>query len=139
MNKSWVNDAQYLHPSKASSRRPRLRCRGMFWPVIIILSFFQTPSGSQVPLLPPPRGGGENASLKPAQQGDKWGYVDLAEKFRIPVQFDSADSFSEGVAAVELNKRFGYIDTDGHFVIQPKYFRAGPFMEGFAWVVTRKP
>lgn len=91
--------------------------------------------------MPPPPSSreGDNASLKPAQQGGKWGYVDSTEKFLIPPQFDSAYPFSERVAAVELNKRFGYIGTDGHFVTQPKYFKVGPFKEGFAWVVTRKP
>jgi len=104
-------------------------------PLLLIgLSFIHAP-------LPPPPPGREtdNAVLKPAQQGEKWGYVDRGGKFLISPQFDSAYPFSERVAAVELNKRFGYIGTDGHFVIQPKYFRVGPFKEGFAWVVTRKP
>jgi hypothetical protein len=94
---------------------------------------------AQVPLSPPLATGVRNATLKPAQQGGKWGYVDPSGKFAIPPQFESANSFSEGIAQVELNKRVGWIDTDGHFVIQPKYFSAGPFKEGFAWVLTRRP
>ncbi len=81
----------------------------------------------------------DNVPLKPAQQADKWGYVDPTGKFLIPPQFNSAEPFSEGLAAVELNKRFGYVDVNGHFVVQPKYYKAGPFKEGFGWVVTRKP
>jgi hypothetical protein len=112
----------------------------VFWQVLTILLFFEVPSVGQGPLPPPPHGREiENSPLKPAQQGGKWGYVDPTGKFIIAAQFDSADLFSEGAAAVELNKRFGYIGTDGHVAIQPKYFRAGPFKEGFAWVMTRKP
>jgi WG containing repeat len=80
-----------------------------------------------------------SSNLKPAQQDAKWGYIDGESHFVIPPQFDSANTFSQGLAVVEQNKRFGYIATDGHFVIQPKYYMAGPFKEGFAWVMTKKP
>jgi hypothetical protein len=80
-----------------------------------------------------------NTPLKPAEQGNKWGYVDSTGTFLIRPQFDSADPFSDGVAEIELNNRFGFIDTSGRFVAQPKYFSVGPFKEGFAWVMTRRP
>lgn len=81
----------------------------------------------------------ESTSPKLAEEAGKWGYIDPNGKFIISPQFDSAGPFFEGLAAVELDRRFGYIGTDGHFVIQPKYFSAGPFKEGFAWVLTRRP
>lgn len=79
------------------------------------------------------------SSLKPAQKGALWGYVDMKGNFRISPQFEVAEPFSEGLAAVRVNGRYGYISPDGHFVIAPRYFRGEPFKEGFAWVVTRKP
>jgi hypothetical protein len=113
----------------------------VFWQVLVILLSFQVSAVAQVSLSPPPPHDREieNAPLKPVQQDGKWGYVDPTGKFIIAAQFESAGTFSEGVAPVGSNKRFGYIDTDGHFVIRPKYFGAGPFKEGFAWVMTRKP
>jgi hypothetical protein len=118
------------------NRRP---IRKVLWQVLGVLLLFPPLCAAQVSLPPLPGGKVDDVTLKPAQQGGKWGYVDAAGTFVITPQFDSVDPFSEGVAAVELNKRFGYIGTDGHFVIQPKYFRAEPFKEGFAWVMTRKP
>lgn len=116
-------------------------CMRAFWQVLTIWLFFQLPLVAQASLPQPPSSNEESGSppLKPARQNEKWGYVNAAGQFVIAPQFDLADQFSEGVAAVELNKRFGYVGTDGHFVVEPKYFRAGPFREGFAWVVTRKP
>jgi hypothetical protein len=57
----------------------------------------------------------------------------------IPPKFESAQPFSEGLAAVELNGRFGYIDREGRFAIALKYSYAGPFSDGFAWVRTHNP
>jgi WG repeat protein len=116
--------------------------RGAFCWVFAALLFFgasSTMQGQPLPLAQQPAKATNDGSLKPGRSGTKWGYVDPRGRFTIPPRFDSADPFSEGVAAVKLDGRFGYIDTEGRFVIQPKYFRAGPFKGGFAWVVTRKP
>jgi hypothetical protein len=126
-------------PVNSYDRPNRRRIGKVLWRALAVLVLFRSLSVGQVSLPPLPDGKVNDVSLKAAQQGGKWGYVDPVGTFVIPPRFDSADPFSEGVAAVELNKRFGYIGTDGHFVIQPKYFRAGPFTEGFAWVCTKKP
>jgi hypothetical protein len=97
--------------------------------VVGVVCLAQAPTGASF----------DEPSLTPAQQDSKWGYVDREGRFRISPQFDFADRFSEGLAAVKVGNRFGYIDLGGHFVVQPRYFRAGPFKDGFAWVVTRKP
>jgi len=53
------------------------------------------------------------ASLVPYRKGDKWGFSDENKNIVIPLLYDNAISFSEGLAAVELNGKWGYIDTKG--------------------------
>jgi hypothetical protein len=55
------------------------------------------------------------------REGGPWGYIDKTGKVIVPLQFDWAEPFSEGLAAVSLNKKFGYIDNTGRFVIAPQY------------------
>ncbi len=70
----------------------------------------------------------------------KWGYVDRTGKLVIPYQFDSADEFSDGLAAVRFSNaagsnECGYIDLTGRVVFRSAYDRCGPFREGLAPVV----
>src|SRR6185437_1533102 len=118
-----------------------------------VLLLFQSAATAQVlqpsctgglPAPPPPPGSEleramKNAPFQPAEQGGKWGYANPQGKFVISPQFDCAERFSEGLAVVEIKKRFGFTNSDGHLVIPPKYFAAGSFKEGFAWVITRQP
>lgn len=49
--------------------------------------------------------------------------------------FDSAEDFSEGLAAVEINNRWGFIDKTGKIVITPQFdFVLREFSEGIAFV-----
>lgn len=54
----------------------------------------------------------------------------------IKPQYDDAQSFSEGLAAVKQNGKWGYIDTDGKVVIPFQYDQAFAFNEGYAVVGT---
>lgn len=84
--------------------------------------------------------------LLPAHKGGKWGYLDLSMKWAIAPQFDGADRFSEGLAAMavatEGEKRgsrgavykFGFIDKSGKTVIEAKFDGVWPFSEGLAAV-----
>jgi hypothetical protein len=56
--------------------------------------------------------------------------------FCIPAQFDRSDRFSEGLAVVELHRKFGYIDSSGRLVIPLKFVDAEPFSDGLALVYT---
>lgn len=49
-------------------------------------------------------------------------------------EFDSANVFKEGVAAVKKNDKWGYIDNDGNFIIDPIYDECEDFENGFAIV-----
>ncbi len=52
----------------------------------------------------------------------------------IPAQYDAAQPFNEGLAAVREGSKWGYIDESGATVIDFKYDRAYTFYEGYAVV-----
>lgn len=52
----------------------------------------------------------------------------------IPLKYDYAGDFSEGLAVVSLDARYGFIDKTGKEVIPPKYDEAGRFSENLAEV-----
>lgn len=64
----------------------------------------------------------------------KWGYMDRFGKLQIPIQWDSASPFCEGLAAVQLDGKWGYIDTAGDIVIPLQFGHAYSFSEGMAVV-----
>jgi len=76
------------------------------------------------------------------ETSDKFGYVDLTGRERIPPQFAFAREFAEGVAAVTPKDRgesdpVGFIDHAGEFRLGPgPYIHAESFSDGLA-VVTR--
>jgi hypothetical protein len=49
------------------------------------------------------------------------GYLDASGAIAIPARFHAAGAFSEGLAAVVVNKRLGFIDRSGAFVIEPRF------------------
>ena len=69
---------------------------------------------------------------------DKSGKLAIPPKFRVRGFYSSAGAFSEGLAAVRLErgKHFGYIDKTGTFVIKPQFPDAEAFSEGWAKVAT---
>ncbi len=76
------------------------------------------------------------------------GYIDHQGKHQFDTYYHDTDSFSEGLAAVQvtpddLNENgtlglHGYIDRTGSLVIEPQFSSAGKFSEGLAGVSTRK-
>ncbi len=74
-----------------------------------------------------------NAELK------KYGYADAKGAIAIKPQFDKAQNFSEGLAAVMIkegyNEKWGFIDLTGKMVIPATYgLKPGRFSEGLAAV-----
>lgn len=45
-------------------------------------------------------------------------------------EYDKAQPFSGGLAAVAVNGKWGYIDQSGTFVIEPRFNDAEAFTEG---------
>ncbi len=70
----------------------------------------------------------------PTKEGAKWGYKQLGD-WVIEPRFESAGSFSEGLACVKLLGKWGYIKKDGEMAIPFKYENALDFSEGLAPVM----
>jgi hypothetical protein len=68
---------------------------------------------------------GKNILMK-----EKYGYIDRTGQYIIPPQFDGANNFSEGLAAVWIYGKWGYIDRTGEYTIAPQFDWAGNFSEG---------
>jgi hypothetical protein len=64
----------------------------------------------------------------------KWGYIDAAGAMVIAPQFELAEPFSEGLAAVMKSGGWGYIDKTGTMLIDTQYGMAASFREGLAAV-----
>ena len=64
-----------------------------------------------------------------AKSGGPWGYVDWTGAFVIKPQFDKADDFSNGLAAVALNGTWFYVTPAGTVALVTPYYRAYPFTE----------
>jgi hypothetical protein len=68
----------------------------------------------------------------------RYGYVDRSGKWAIKPKFCEAQGFSEGLAAVRVDRKgwhfYGYIDKQGRWAIQPQFYHAWPFSDGVAWV-----
>ncbi|MDR1654265.1 MAG: WG repeat-containing protein [Prevotellaceae bacterium] len=62
----------------------------------------------------------------------KYGFVDKSGKTVINPQFESANSFSEGLAAIEQNNKCGFIDKTGKIVINPQFDEVRDFKNGKA-------
>jgi hypothetical protein len=75
----------------------------------------------------------------------RFGYIDKTGNLIIPAKFGEARDFSEGLAAVKINrpyqdepdnsdKYWGYINAAGAYVITPRYYQVKAFSEGLAAV-----
>lgn len=64
-----------------------------------------------------------------------YGFIDKAGNEVIPLKYNGVPySFSEGLAAVELNGKYGFIDTADKMIIPPVYDSVTPFSDGLASV-----
>lgn len=79
---------------------------------------------------------GENSSP------ETWSYINRNGKtvIKLPKNVESAESFSEGLAPVEVKKGDGYlyngyIDKTGKFVVQPTFGSADKFVDGIARII----
>ena len=70
----------------------------------------------------------------------RYGYIDGKGDVAIPLRFDRAQSFSEGLAAVHVSgKGWGYINPEGEFVVEPRFTGdVHPFSDGLARIYDGK-
>lgn len=66
--------------------------------------------------------------------GGKYGYCDNSGNIVIPLLYDNAKPFSDGLAAVCIDNQYGFIDVTGNLVISNMFDDAGSFNDGVAWV-----
>lgn len=76
----------------------------------------------------------ESKSLYPVEKDGKSGYIDGTGKIIIPLQFDGANEFHDGLALVTANGKKLFIDTTGRVVIKPNFDIVNDFFEGLAAV-----
>jgi len=70
-------------------------------------------------------------TLIPYRKGDLWGYATADKTIIITPQYQEAQLFYEGYAAVKKNGKYGYINESGKTVIPFNYFTAKPFRFGY--------
>lgn len=64
--------------------------------------------------------------------GDRWGFVNAAGEFVLPLRYESCFSFGQGLAAFLQGGKYGYVDRRGSVVIPPRFDNAASFSEGLA-------
>lgn len=74
----------------------------------------------------------ESGELFPVCEKGKCGYIDGTGQIAIPLRFNSAYDFSEGLARVVVGDKFGFIEKSGKIVIHPQFGLAFDFTEGLA-------
>ena len=67
-----------------------------------------------------------------------YGFIDKDGQTKIGIQFEYAESFSDGLALVKQNDKYGYIDKDGKLKINYQFARAYWFSNGLAVAGTNK-
>lgn len=76
----------------------------------------------------------QEPDLFPVDKNGKAGYINRTGKIIIPLKFDEAWGFSEGLAPVRVGQDWGYINVSGNMVIKPQFFEARKFKENRARV-----
>ena len=71
------------------------------------------------------------SDLRPFRDGNLWGFMDGGGDVAIAPQFDSAGSFSEGLARVKVNGKWGFVNAEGQMVIEPLFDQARFFQGGY--------
>ncbi len=85
------------------------------------------------------------------KSSNKYGYMDTSGKVVVKPQYDYAEDFSEGLAAVKAGDfsdgtakvllesdkgdRWGFINKQGELIIEPQYEKADDFSDGLAYVL----
>ena len=60
------------------------------------------------------------------------GELDEAGRVAIDYQFDSAGDFHEGLAPVQVGRKWGFIDPIGRYVIEPRFQAVAEFHDGLS-------
>ena len=69
----------------------------------------------------------ESGAPAAVKKDGKWGFANASGEIVIPCTYESAKSFSHGLAAVQQNGRWGYINIANEMIIPAEYTSAEPF------------
>lgn len=72
--------------------------------------------------------------LAPAQENDRWGFIDTRGGWVVSPRYDGVLRGKNGRFGIRENGRWGYIDTSGEVIVAPTYDEASPFSDGVAAV-----
>lgn len=75
--------------------------------------------------------------LKVYDSNMNFGFMDKEGNIVIPLIYEDANRFSEGLACVTLDSKSGYINKDGEVVIDFKYVYGGQFNNGLTVVLKK--
>src|SRR6266436_599332 len=73
-------------------------------------------------------------ALFPVEKDNQWGFIDSTGEIVIPLQFDSASNFHEGLALVTAKGKKLFIDATGRIAMTPQFDLVHDFSEGVAAV-----
>lgn len=68
------------------------------------------------------------------KEATKYGFIDKKNKIVVPLEYDSVNNFSDGLALVLKERKFGFIDEFGRIRIQLQFDDASSFAEKLAFV-----
>jgi hypothetical protein len=74
--------------------------------------------------------GKKQEGLINVKKENKSGYINSRGEVVIPLQFEAAYEFREGVARVKVNQHFGVIDKSGNFMLEPEFREVANMYEG---------
>ncbi len=77
-------------------------------------------------------------TLFPVERDNKWGFIDRSGQIVIPLQFEDASDFHEGLALATAKGKRVFIDATGQIVLRPNFDIVNTFSEGLAAVNTGK-
>lgn len=77
----------------------------------------------------------QSGRWRPSAPKCRYTFIDTLGKIAGSTQFDYAEHFSEGMAAVRFGQAWGYVDKNLSLVIPPRFGSASAFSEGLAAVL----
>jgi len=66
------------------------------------------------------------------KKGFRFAFIDKDMNVVVPVMFDAAGDFSEGLARVQVDNKWGYINKKGNTAIEPQFSLCYEFTNGYA-------
>ena len=68
-------------------------------------------------------------------KNNKWGFINKDGEIVIPLEYNFAYEFAEGLAPVKIKDKWGFIDKTGKIIIPIEYKNVRNFYQGFSQVI----